>query len=105
MSRGHNRERAVKARLELEDYVVVRAAGSLGPVDLVALRADKRPRLIEVKSTAGGPYERFVPSERAEMLLIAEMAGASAELAWWPPRGQLHWIGSDEWPTPRRAAA
>jgi len=105
VSRGHDRERAVKARLESQDYVVVRAAGSLGPVDLVALRADKRPRLIEVKSTAGGPYERFGPADRAEMLLIAGLAGASAELAWWPPRGQLHWIGSDEWPAHRRAAA
>jgi hypothetical protein len=64
VSRGHDRERALKALLEGDDWLVVRAAASLGVADLVALRAGSRPRVIEVKSTSGGPYERFQPVER-----------------------------------------
>jgi Holliday junction resolvase len=100
MSRGHDRERRVKALLESEDWLVVRAAASLGVADLVALRAGSRPRVIEVKSTAGGPYERFQPADRARLRFAAEMAGAEALLAWWPPRGRLRWIPANEWPMP-----
>ena len=96
--RGHNRERAVRLELENDDWFVTRAAGSLGDVDLVALRQDRRPRLIEVKSTAGGPYERFGPAERRRLRFAAELAGADAFLAWWPPRGELRWIHEREWP-------
>ncbi len=101
MSRGHNRERRVRDWLTDRDWIVVRAAGSLGCVDLVALKAGERPRLIEVKSTAGGPYERFGPADRAELSLNAEWAGAEAWLVWWPPRGQLRWIAEAEWPRAR----
>lgn len=104
MSRGHDRERKVKAWLESRDWLVVRAAGSLGDVDLVALRDGDTPLLVEVKSTAGGPYERFVPAAREELLLAARIAGARATLAWWPPHGQLKWIPSEEWPKARLAA-
>jgi Holliday junction resolvase len=103
MSRGHDRERAVKRLLQTQDWWVARAAGSLGDADLVALRSDRRPRLIEVKSTAGGPYERFGPHDRASLLWAAKMAGAEAWLAWWPPRGKLVWLHSSEWPQPRTA--
>lgn len=95
----------MKALLEQDDWLVIRAAGSLGYVDLVALRAGSRPRVIEVKSTAGGPYERFGPSDRADLIFAAEVAGADAYLAWWPPRGQLRWIESHEWPTDRKGVA
>ena len=98
MSRGHDRERAVRDRLTYDDWVVIRAAGSLGVCDLVALKTGHVPRLVEVKSTAGGPYERFGPVDRADLALRALWAGAEAWLAWWPPRGQLRWIRSDEWP-------
>lgn len=97
-SRGANRERAVRLVLEADGYWVGRCAGSLGDADLVALKAEERPKLIEVKSTAGGPYERFGPRQRLELLDAARIAGADALLAWWPPRGVLWWIPSDEWP-------
>lgn len=99
MSRGHNRERAVKVLLQAEDWWVARAAGSLGDADLIALKDGKRPRLIEVKSTAGGPYEHFRPADREQLKLAARIAGADAVLAWWPPRGQLKWIWPEEWPS------
>lgn len=104
MSRGHDRERAVKAWFEQRDWVVIRAAGSLGDIDLACLRDGYTPLFVEVKSTAGGPYERFGPAARAELLLAAKLAGAKATLAWWPPRGKLRFIPSDEWPEARAAA-
>jgi Holliday junction resolvase len=103
--RGHNRERQVKLLLQDDDWWVARAAGSLGDADLVALKAGRIPRLIEVKSTAGGPYERFGPVERERLRYAAELAGATAELAWWPPRGKLRWIPSSEWPVSLKAVA
>lgn len=101
--RGHNRERQVRLLLEAEDWFVVRAAGSLGDADLVALKDGHRPRVIEVKSTAGGPYERFGPQSRSELSLAGRIAGADAWLVWWPPRGKACWIAESEWPpTPPR---
>jgi Holliday junction resolvase len=105
MSRGHDRERQVKRLLEGEDWFVARAAGSLGDADLVALKDGKRPRLIEVKSTAGGPYEHFGPKDRSDLAWAAGLAGADAWLAWWPPRGTLRWIPATEWPLLTRRAA
>ena len=104
MSRGHDRERAVRRLLEDDDWFVARAAGSLGDVDLVALRAGSRPRLIEVKSTAAGPYHGFGPKDRTDLLFAARLAGAEAVLCWWPPRGKPMWIGSDDWPGPKENA-
>lgn len=102
MSRGHDRERQVKAVLESEDWVVVRAAGSLGPIDLVAMREGSRTRVVEVKSTLT-PYSHFLPKDRADMLAIARLAGADPVLAWWPSRGKLRWITPNEWPALRAA--
>lgn len=75
-----------------------------GPADLVAFSAGERPQLIQVKATAGGPFEHFRPAERAELELEAELAGADALLAFWPPRGRLRYYRSHEWPRPRVAA-
>lgn len=97
MSRGIDRERDVKRNLEARDYWVARAAGSLGDADLVALKAGKRPLLVEVKSTIH-PYDHFGPKDRADLLFAASIAGADVVLAWWPSRGKLRWIPPDEWP-------
>jgi Holliday junction resolvase len=99
MSRGHDRERALVALLRREDWIAFRAPASLGVADVVALMGGRRPRLIEVKSTAQGPYEHFGPADRAKLLGAAQLAGAEAWLAWWPPRGQLRWIPAEEWPS------
>jgi Holliday junction resolvase len=105
MSRGHDRERAVRRHLEDDDWWTSRAAGSLGDADIVALKAGRVPRLLEVKSTAQGPYEHFGPADRNRLLYAAQLAGAVAELAWWPPRGKLRFIPSNEWPTVKEEAA
>ena len=96
--RGHQRERAVRDLLLDQDWVAFRAPASLGCADVIALRAGSRPRLVEVKSTAQGPYEHFGPADRKRLRFAAEMAGADALLAWWPPRGKLRWIPEQEWP-------
>ncbi|HEY1437393.1 MAG TPA: hypothetical protein VGG82_07810 [Casimicrobiaceae bacterium] len=103
-SRGTDRERDFRELAEHEGWIVVRAAGSLGPVDLVALRHDRRPVFWEVKSTSR-PYERFEPDKRRLMLALAKQAGADASLAWWPKcrNGQrkgdtLRIIPSAAWP-------
>lgn len=97
-ARGTRRERAVCAWLRERDWIAFRAPASLGCADVIALRAGARPRLVEVKSTAGGPYERFGPAERERLVAAARLAGADAYLAWWPPRGELRWLAAREWP-------
>lgn len=96
--RGIQRERQVRDHLRLEGWLVVRAAGSIGCADLIAIRSGQRPRLIEVKSTAGGPYEKFGPKERAELLDAAAEADAVPLLCWWPLRKKLRFIPASEWP-------
>lgn len=95
--RGHERERQVRRHLEKEGWWTCRAAGSLGDADVVALKRFKRARLIEVKSTSK-TYERFQPADRKRLSEAAHVAGAEAELAWWPSRGELRFIPESEWP-------
>jgi Holliday junction resolvase len=97
VSRGIDRERQVKRLLEQDGWWTCRAAGSFGDADLVALRDGHRPRLIEVKSTTT-PYAHFRPADRLALLEAATVAGAAAELAYWPSRGTLEWIPADQWP-------
>ena len=98
MSRGITRERQVRRELETQDWWVCRAAGSLGDADLVALKAGKRPLLVEVKSDVAGPFAHFGPKDRHDLLFAAAVAGADCTLAWWPPRGKLVWLTPDQWP-------
>lgn len=105
MSRGIQRERAVRHLLRDEDWIAFRAPASLGCADVIALKAGARPWLVEVKSTAAGPYEHFSPADRDKLALAARMAGADAWLAWWPPRGKLRWIPESEWPKARKLEA
>lgn len=109
MRRGHNRERDVRDLLEGFRWVCVRAAGSLGPIDVVAIggpvsvmpegwaealnldpgRMVVGPNaplvvFIEVKSTGKTPYEHFGPAARDEARQYAKDASAHALLAYWP---------------------
>lgn len=104
MSRGAQRERAVRDWLTERDWIVFHTRPGTNICDVVALKDGYRPRFVEVKSTAGGPYERFLPARRHDLRQAAEWAGADAFLAWWPPRGQLHWIHASEWPTRLKVA-
>lgn len=105
MSRGIQRERDLVNELRGQDWFAMRAPASLGIADVVALKDGMRPRLIEVKSTAAGPYEHFGPADRADLLFAATLAGADAYLVWWPPRAKAKWLRSDEWPRDKRKEA
>lgn len=96
--RGIQRERAVRDWYRDRDWLAFRAPASLGVADVIALKDGERPHLIEVKSTAGGPYEHFHPAERAKLSLAGRLAGAQVRLAWWPKRGKLQFIDEDAWP-------
>ena len=99
MSRGTTRERQVRAWYAERDWLAFRAPASLGVADVIALKLGSRPQLVEVKSTAAGPYEHFRPADRADLRAAAKLAGADAILAWWPSRGKLRFIPANEWPT------
>src|SRR4029453_12163882 len=71
--RGDYFERQVRDTLAGHGYRVTRAAGSRGPYDLVALRADKSPALIQCKLSG-----RIDPAERVALCDAAEMAGGRA---------------------------
>ncbi len=103
--RGIARERDLRRLLEAEGWWVGRCAGSLGDADLVAVRRlydehrVSKVWLIEVKTTAAGPFHSFGPKQRAELLEAARIAGAEAWLVHWPPhQREPRWIGPDEWP-------
>jgi hypothetical protein len=96
--RGVERDRKVRDLLAEQDWFAVCTRGSHGAADVVAIRAGSVPRVVQVKSTAQGPYERFGPADRADLAWAARLGGADALLAWWPPRGRLRWIPEAEWP-------
>lgn len=98
-NRGITRERQVRRLLEDEGWWVSRAAGSLGDADIIALRHDRTPMLIEVKSTTAGPFSGFGPADRRALLAAALNAGAEPWLVWWPPREQPQWIPATDWPS------
>lgn len=100
--RGRGRELRVADRLRADGWVAYRLAW--GHADVLALRYGEAPQLIQVKSTAGGPYERFAPADRAALLREARRAGATAWLAWWPKGRPLTWVPSTQWPGNRRTA-
>jgi hypothetical protein len=57
-----------------------------GVADVVALGGElDRPLLVQVKSTAGGPYERFLPRDRRALIDEGVLARADVQLCWWPP--------------------
>lgn len=98
VSRGIERERKVRALLGAEGYWTCRAAGSFGDADVVALKAGATPRMIEVKSTTRSPFADFGPADRKALSDAARLAGAVAQLCWWPPRKQPRWIEEADWP-------
>lgn len=88
---GDRFERACMHRLAELGYLVIRSAGSLGPADLVALRGDRLPALVQCKITDNTTVRTRVAFYRA-----AEDAGALAVLVYRPVarRGAI-WVRID----------
>lgn len=90
--RGDYLERQTRAALEVCGWIVVRAAGSLGVADLVALRAGNRPLLVSCKLGPSIP-----PAERADLVDACAIAGARPIMATRTKRGyvDLHVVRLD----------
>lgn len=82
--RGDYFERQVKATLEAYGWVVIRAAGSHGPFDLVAMRRGNTPTLVECKLSG-----RIDPAERTAILDAADLGGCRAVVAMRPRGGRV----------------
>lgn len=98
--RGNSFEVELAKALEDQGALVGSRRRIAGVGDLLVYGPELgRVRLVEAKTTAGGPYERFGRIERAIMISVCRDAGAEAWLAWRPPRASVvKWISSDEWP-------
>lgn len=103
--RGRGRELDVMRHFRAEGWVTYRLAW--GNADVMACRLEPgdepeaqrmRLLLVQVKSTGGGPYERFGPVDRERLLAEADSCGAEALLAWWPAYGSLQLIDAHKWP-------
>lgn len=95
---GHQRERQLRKELEADNWLVIRAAGSLGVADLVALKLGHTPRLIEVKADSRSAFAHFGPDKRADLLEAAARGGACAFVVHWPKHGKARWLAPPEWP-------
>lgn len=81
-TRGDYLERQTRAVLDYYGWVIIRAGGSLGPADLVALRLGKKPLLVQCKILSRNRLmPRIDPGERAALCAIAEQGGARAIIA------------------------
>ena len=82
--RGIYFERQTREALQVNGWLAFRAAGSLGPADIVALRRGSTPLFIACKTSrdvAKRPSARIRPSERHALIVAAELAGARPLLA------------------------
>lgn len=81
-ARGDYLEHQTRDALAAYGWYLIRAGGSLGAADLVALRAGKRPLLIQCKILGPGrAFPRVDPAERTALYEAAEKAGARAIIA------------------------
>jgi Holliday junction resolvase len=85
--RGDYLERTTKAALAAHDWWVVRAAGSLGAADIVALRAHSAPLLIACKTNGKLPR-----AEREQLIEAAHRAGARPIMATRTRRGWIDFL-------------
>lgn len=83
--RGATLERRLKKKLEKEGFWVIRAAGSKGVADLVAIK-NSQPYLIQVKSGRCGRIDMIRLQE------VAEKCGAFAFIAIWKKTPKKHWV-------------
>lgn len=94
-SAGNDRDVKVRKVLEELGYTVGSRRHIPGAGDLIAVLPvllDHDVALVEVKSTAKGPWEHFSPSERLELAETAADAGGTGYVAWWPAHRPLAWF-------------
>lgn len=79
--RGRERELRYLAYLEAKGWYAKRVDGE---GDIVAAK-DGITLLLQVKSTAGGPWQTFGPDKRRALTSVCDQTGWFAVLVWWPP--------------------
>lgn len=84
---GDRFEYRVRDTFRARGWFVVRAAGSLGPVDLVALKRGQPAVLLSCKTSG-----RIGPAERDTLVAVARVAGGEPLVAYREKRG---WVGLD----------
>jgi hypothetical protein len=96
--RGDQRDVKVRQYLEKLGFTLGSRRKIPGPGDLLAIRVRDdysghvEVLLVEVKSTAQGPWEHFGPSERLALAEAAQDVNSVGAVAWWPSRGPLSWF-------------
>jgi len=86
--RGSKFENAVKKDLEAHGYVCCRSAGSHSSFDVMALRKDAKPLLVQCKTSG-----RIDPEDRHLLIDDAKLAGGLPILAEKEAKGQVaYWI-------------
>jgi Archaeal holliday junction resolvase (hjc) len=70
-------ERRTRQALEADGWLVIRSAGSLGVADLVALKANRMPRIISCKLNG-----RISREATLELIKAGDASGAFPVLAW-----------------------
>lgn len=104
VERGHAAERKWGTRLEGDDPGRVSFRPRWALVDVISMKAGDFTYFDEVKTTAGGPYERFGPVQRKALVALAEKCGAVPRLIWWPDHAKKDGrppriLLAAEWPT------
>lgn len=84
---GDRFERTILDRLRAYDYLAVRSAGSHGPADIWAARADRGLLLISCKVA-----DHTTARERCDFLALAMDAGALALIASKTGRGRIQFV-------------
>lgn len=79
--RGRRLEYDAGAELEVNGYIVIRAPGSKGPADLVALKLGQT-LLVQCKTNG-----YMTPDERTELFSVARLVGAVPLAARWVKHG------------------
>lgn len=83
-ARGDYLERQTAAALRVHGWYVVRAGGSRGVADLIALRAGNSPLMVQCKLNV-----TMGPDEREALIAAARAAGARPIMA---GRGKRGWV-------------
>lgn len=94
---GRSLEYKVRDNLEADGYQCIRAAGSKGKADIVALKPGET-LLVQVKTS----NPQLTPTDRKALLELARLTGAIPIVAWKPTRKpivyrELLGVGPRDW--------
>lgn len=98
--RSAQREREIAAAFRASGFVAVRTPGSKGAFDVLAIKRDEPPRLIQVKTSTGdsSPWKGFGSADREKLAEAAKQAGGVALLYHYNGRAGLSVYPESAWP-------